>query len=124
MSKVIKKQQAVQPCKGLVSLTKQDISDPTKSHSVSLTNILLVALSSLTEYMPSCKSKSTTIKFGEKSRLQRLCFSPLPAVGITSELAPRARSAHAQTVADAPDNSSSEERARQQSTKSHITFSR
>jgi hypothetical protein len=67
MNKVIKKQQAAQPCKGLESLTKQDISDPTKSYSVSLTNILLVALSSLMEYMPSGKSKSTTIQFRENS---------------------------------------------------------
>jgi hypothetical protein len=47
MNKVIKKQQAAQPRKGLESLTKQDISDPTASYSVSLTNILVVALSSL-----------------------------------------------------------------------------
>jgi hypothetical protein len=47
MNKVIKKQQAAQPRNGLESLRKQDISDPTTSYSVSLTNIPLVALSSL-----------------------------------------------------------------------------
>ena len=47
MNKVIKKQQAAQTCNSLESLTKQDISDPTTSYSVSLTNIPLVALSSL-----------------------------------------------------------------------------
>jgi hypothetical protein len=47
MNKVIKKQQAAQPRNGLERLRKQDISDPTASYSVSLTNISLVALSSL-----------------------------------------------------------------------------
>jgi hypothetical protein len=47
MNKVIKKQQAAQTRNSLESLTKQDISDPTTSYSVSLTNIALVALSSL-----------------------------------------------------------------------------
>ena len=47
MNKVIKKQQAAQTRNSLESLTKQDISDPTTSYSVSLTNIPLVALSSL-----------------------------------------------------------------------------
>jgi hypothetical protein len=47
MNKVIKKQQAGQARNSLESLTKQDISDPTTSYSVSLTNIPLVALSSL-----------------------------------------------------------------------------
>jgi hypothetical protein len=47
MNKVIRKQQAAQPCNGLERLRKQDISDPTTSYSVSLTNIPLVALSSL-----------------------------------------------------------------------------
>jgi hypothetical protein len=47
MNKVIKKQQAAQARNSLESLTKQDISDPTKSYSVSLTNMLVVALSSL-----------------------------------------------------------------------------
>jgi len=47
MNKVIRKQQAAQPCNGLERLRKQDISDPTTSYSVSLTNISLVALSSL-----------------------------------------------------------------------------
>jgi len=47
MNKVIKKQQAAQTCNSLESLTKQDISDPKTSYSVSPTNIPLVALSSL-----------------------------------------------------------------------------
>jgi hypothetical protein len=117
MNKVIKKQQAAQACNSLESLTKQDISDPTKSYSVSLTNILLVALSSLTKYMPSGKSKSTTIQFRENSPRQRQ-FMRRPGLSLSSQATGCSGSA-------CPENNSpGQEHARRTAIESDVTIKR
>jgi hypothetical protein len=86
MNKVIKKQQAAQPRKGLESLTKQDISDPTKSYSVSLTNMPLVALSSLHGVYAQLQIQINNNPISAKIAITKLNCAALDAVGINCPL--------------------------------------
>jgi len=86
MNKVIKKQQAAQTCNSLESLTKQDISDPKTSYSVSPTNIPLVALSSLDGVYAQLQIQINNNPISVKAAMTALNRIASDAIGIESAL--------------------------------------
>jgi hypothetical protein len=112
MNKVIKKQQAAQTCNSLESLTKQDISDPTSSYSVSLTNILLVALSSLHGVYAQLQIQINNNPIAPKIAVAALNGGPLGVARIDCVLVFFISAAREIAVAPTVDNSSPEEHAR------------